>query len=114
MARKPRTEVDPRTETMSAEALECRDLGHAWRRQIMGPKRRAELARLGQVEKIQLCTRCDTVKTTLWDIVERCPVSSPRSVYADGYLMSSEYAGTGRLSRADAFVASLVRSGELN
>lgn len=117
MSRKNRIagiEPDPRTETMTNTALECRDVGHAWARVPMGPKRRLELARLGQVEKIQVCDRgCGTEKTQIIDVVERTRVGSPRSRYGEGYRITGEYAGSGRLPRMDAFIASLVRSGEL-
>lgn len=113
-ARKAAIEVDHRTEGMTAAALECRDVGHAWDRQVMGPKRRAELARLGQAEKIQICSRCGCEKTTLWDVVERRPISHPRTNYPEGYLMNGDHAGSGRLSRAEAYIASLVRTGELS
>lgn len=106
--------VDPRTGTMSAATLECRADRHALNRVPMGPKRRAELAALGQVEKHMVCTRpgCSYSRTSVYDVRERVQVSS-KTTYGEGYLMGREHAGTGRLLSLDAFIALLDRTGEL-
>lgn len=98
---------------MTAAALECRDIGHAWSRVPMGPSRRKQLAGLGQVEKVQVCGRCPARKTQIIDIIERMRVGSPKIEYGEGYLIPREFAGTGRLPRMAAFIASLERTGDL-
>lgn len=102
-------EADERTTGMTAAALECRDIGHAWHRVPMGPSRRAALANIGQVEKIQVCGRCTAQKTQIIDVIERIRVGSVKITYGEGYLISREFAGMGKLSRMDAFVAAIAR-----
>lgn len=75
----------------------------------MGPQRRAELARLGQVEVVKVCSRCGTEETFLFDVAERIKVGGSKRKYPEGYLIGKDFTGSGRLAQGDAFVASLVR-----
>lgn len=106
-------EVDERTSGMSEVALTCRAIGHAYNIVPMGPKRRAELAQLGQVERILVCGRCTKSTTTVYDLYERIQVGSSKSEYPDGYLIPAEYSGQGRLRRLDALVARLASTGDI-
>ncbi len=106
-------QVDPRTDSMPQHVLDCRGLlRHAWDYAVpMGPSRRAELAKYGQVEVVKRCDRCGTTETVLINIRERTRVGRPKRVYDPEYLISREYTGSGRLSQVDAFVAALARRG---
>lgn len=93
---------------MSATALVCRTLGHAWDPVPQGRRRRAELFRLGQTELRATC-RCSSTKTQLIDL-DTWDVISTRIEYPkEGYLILPTQAGTGRLPRSEARKAAYVR-----
>lgn len=111
MPRRIRVEVDERTETMTDEALLCRDLRHAWAPVSQGASRRRELLRLGQTERVLRCTRgCGTTKSQIFEL-PRFNVLKTKMDYADGYLLTVR--GTGRISSDDARAALFVRSDEV-
>jgi hypothetical protein len=101
--------IDPRTSTMSLEALTCRHRGHPWDYVPLGPVRRAELRRLGQTELLSWCPRCESRKTELLSLPDLDPVRQPKIDYSDEYLLAAQDKGTGRLPRREAKKAMFAR-----
>ncbi len=107
--RRRNVEVDDRTAGMTLEALRCRRLGHSWIDLPIGKARRAELAGRGLSELIVQCERgtlrmIETVDLETWEVVSKRPDGG----YPPGYLVPP---GSGRLPRAEARKAYMVRRG---
>lgn len=110
-------QVDDRTATMSVTSLKCRSKGH-WMDGVplpMGPKQRAELAAHGLEERTFVCRRpgCTYSTSDTVNLLERVVVKG-KSSYGENkkdYLMAPEHAGTGRISRLEAYIALRSRRG---
>lgn len=100
-------QIDERTRTMPAEALECRSSGHAWQRVPLSAARRLELLQRGETETIRICTRCRSRRTDVYELPSFATLYS-KIDYSDGYLIAKEHQGSGRLPRQAALAASIV------
>jgi hypothetical protein len=98
--------VDERTKEMSNQALICRRGGHRWVDQALPRRQTLENLKNGIMEYRKAC-KCGYSISETWSIRERMRVES-KARYPKGgeYLMPP---GSGRLSRAEAFAASVVR-----
>lgn len=98
----PTIEVDDRTVNLEEEFLACRAEGHK-----LGPMvpatsaRRAELAKVGQVEVYRTCELCKATRTQLLEL-PWCTVLESHYEYPEGYLLAK---GSGRLPRSAAVAA---------
>jgi hypothetical protein len=97
--------VDDRTTEMSADHLLCRGFRHKRTPVPPGPKRRAELAKVGQIELRQTCERCGHTTYEVLDY-DGATISRWADPYPPGYLLPS---GSGRLRAGRAKVAWLAR-----
>jgi hypothetical protein len=101
--------VDDRTVEMTEAALFCRESGHHWNRVPQGPDRRALLAHRGQAETVRVCATCASQRIELYWLPTFETAAAVRYVWSPGYLIAKQFAGSGRLSRADVRKALFAR-----
>lgn len=94
--------LDQRTATMPLRVLKCRGRVHPWQEVPTESTRRTELATLRQIEVSELCVRCKSTRKTIYNKVTGMTVYKPEIVYSDDYLIAKEFAGSGRLPKAEA------------
>lgn len=103
-----RIQVDARTVDMTLEILMCRANNHPWIPLPLGASRRDELMTVGQTELVDLCTRCELKRYQRYELGTGDMLDS----WID-YKLNPDYLikkkGTGRLTRAEAKRAVLVR-----
>lgn len=110
-------QIDVRTKTMSAVALECRTLGHMPARIPVPAARRLELRDRGQKMLRIVCARrvhdegCGRWRELIIDI-ETGEIVSDRGDYTDKDRYLVQTPGTGRLPRREARKAFFKRVGE--
>lgn len=104
-----RITIDDRTVDMTMEALLCRESGHHWNRVPQGPQRRALMADRGQTETVRVCSTCSSQRIELYWLPSFEPAAANHYVWSAGYLIAKEFAGTGRLSRAEVRKALFAR-----
>lgn len=104
----PQVAVDPATDAMPLQALDCRSFGHNLIRVPITPTRRAELVADGYTEADRRCAKgCGYHRVEVYSFVTGETVSS-KTFYEDrSYLMAK--AGGGRLPRGEARKALWVR-----
>lgn len=100
-------QLDQRIKGMTSEALDCRSMGHAWQRIPMAGDRRLELLAKGETETVRICSRCRSRRRDLYELPTFATISSHID-YSDGYLISKEFSGSGRMPRSAAVAASIV------
>lgn len=103
-------EVDHDTDNMSDEALKCRKRGHKWEERGMTRKHYQELISQGLMEDALFCDNgCGWTWTITWRLRNGEVITSKRIPPKDksSYCMP---AGSGRLSRDAARVASAART----
>lgn len=108
--RKPvEIDVDPRTKGIPDEALDCREGRHMWESAHYERHAVDERGRLIALHKRRPCTRCGTVRTTIYDFpsFQRHP---QRYEYSDGYLIPTD--GSERLSLDAISAAQYMRQVE--
>lgn len=106
--RKIAIDVDPRTGTLTENALLCRALGHKWERKSSSRMQTIKLLNEGLYEVDRYCGNgCGCTWRQVWSIKERIVVETERVYPPKGdYLLP---AGSGRLRRGDAMAANVVR-----
>lgn len=84
------TEVEAAIETLSADSLVCRDLGHSW---TYGGRDAVLMEQHGQVKSFKRLVICRNCTSRRWDPfsispsgLERTARMRPQMDYADGYL----------------------------
>lgn len=102
-------ELDERTAGLTAQALACRETNHIWATVSQGHALRALLAHRGQFEKVRTCQTCGSQKSDLYWLPSFERVRAPRYTWSEGYLIAKEFAGRGRLSKADILREQFVR-----
>jgi hypothetical protein len=99
-------DIDERTVDMSTQALLCRGRGHRWEDEAMSRRQTMENLKSGIMEYRKRC-RCGQSIREVWSIRERVRIVNERK-YPKGGLYKLP-PGSGRLNRADAWAASLMR-----
>jgi hypothetical protein len=108
--RKSRVLLDDRTEAMSEAALRCRADGHPWTRVLDPIEVVRKLKRQGVIEKRYVCPICTSTKTITLNAYNLQRVGEPAIKYKDPTYLIKNNDGRGRLLRADAEAAELVRA----
>lgn len=102
-------ELDERTAGLTAEALACRETNHHWVAVSQGHAMRALMAHRGQFETVRTCQTCGSSKSDLYWLPSFEKVRQTRYTWSAGYLVDKEFAGRGRLSKADVLKETFVR-----
>lgn len=91
-------ELDERTIALAFEALVCR-LGHDWQPYEISLSQMMQLASRGLAEDTEQCSRCKSFRHAQRYFPSMVRIGQYRYEFSDGYLLSEEFQGLGRLTK---------------
>lgn len=91
--------IDDRTVDLATAALKCRADGHPWETDPVSLRQRLALFTRGLSQKLQRCTRCDSLRKEEFYFPSMVKVGGFKYIWSPGYLIAKAFAGSGRLAK---------------